>query len=176
MNCKRAKTEIALWAGGDLEPESARSLQRHLAICPRCREHRDNLQHSLQLLQETQSATVTETRESIWPALARHLPTHDEIRRAERLNRWLPAAAALVASLALIAFTADRRPTENVTRRGLDGVPFETTPIQLDPTPSWQPSQVEGPPRRGRRRPDPFRELYPWEQGDPFGDPNDLPR
>lgn len=117
MNCKRARTEIALWAGDDLGEQTAEPLERHLALCGECREYRRQMASSVRVLQAPQRPPAAELHDSVWPGLADRLPSQDETRRADSLNRWLPAAAVAVACLAVIAFTSEVEPR----RQDLDG-------------------------------------------------------
>lgn len=110
MNCKRARTEIALWAGDDLDEQAAGPLLRHLALCLECREYRRQMVSSVHVLQEPEGPCSVELHDSVWPGLAGRLPSRDEARQADRLNRWLPAAAVAVACLAVIVFTSEAEP------------------------------------------------------------------
>jgi hypothetical protein len=43
IKCRQARSDAALWAGGDLDAEGMLQLERHLAVCPDCRRYRDDL-------------------------------------------------------------------------------------------------------------------------------------
>ena len=119
MNCKRARTEIALWAGDDLDEQIAGPLKRHVAICAECREYRRQMVSSVHVLQEPQRPRAAKLHDSVWPGLAGRLPSPDETRRGDRLNRWLPAVAVAVACLAVIAFTSEADPRRQDLNGGL---------------------------------------------------------
>lgn len=109
MNCTRAKSEIALWAGGDLDDRQIAQLERHVAVCPDCREYRQRMSGSLQVLQNPVVSEPSSLHDSVWPGVESRLSMQSQLeaRRAERLNRWLPAAAIAAACLAVIAFTSE---------------------------------------------------------------------
>lgn len=169
MNCTRAKSHIALWAGGDLDDRQVAQLERHVAVCPDCREYRQRMAGSLQVLQNPASGESSSLHDSVWPGVESRLAVQSQIeaRRAERLNRWLPAAAIAAACLAVIAFTTEpaRQP------RTLQG---ELLPGDLQPWESLVPGKgsfVVGPGSsdqevdRGIREFDPnaprFKPLWP---------------
>jgi hypothetical protein len=112
MNCTRAKSEIALWAGGDLDDRQIAQLERHVAVCPDCREYRQRMSGSLQVLHNPGVSESSGLHDSVWPGVESRLSVQSQIeaRRAERLNRWLPAAAIAAACLAVIAFTSEPAP------------------------------------------------------------------
>jgi len=109
MNCTRAKSDIALWAGGDLDDRTAMPLERHVAVCPECRDYRQRMSGSLQVLHEPALAAPCNLQDSVWPDVESRLSrqSQSEAQKAERLNRWLPAAAIAAACLAVIAFTSE---------------------------------------------------------------------
>ncbi len=51
INCRRTRRLLALWAGNDLEQRECRVAERHLAVCPGCREVWGRLQQSQQVLE-----------------------------------------------------------------------------------------------------------------------------
>lgn len=109
MNCTRARSEIALWAGGDVDDRDAAQLERHVALCAECREYRRRMVGSVQMLQEPAFPVAYNLQESVWPNVEARLSVQSrvEARRAERLNRRLPAVAVAVACLAVIALTSE---------------------------------------------------------------------
>jgi anti-sigma factor RsiW len=60
MNCGDWEERIALYAGGDLRPEEAAGLERHLAECAGCQLLLSGLRESLRLLREAHAEPVEE--------------------------------------------------------------------------------------------------------------------
>ncbi|MBT4865249.1 MAG: zf-HC2 domain-containing protein [Planctomycetaceae bacterium] len=129
MNCTRARSEIALWVGGDVDEREAVQLQRHLALCPECRAYRCRMKGSLQMLQEPASPTAYNLHDSVWPNVESRLSVQSRVEadRVERLNRWLPAAAIAAACLAVIAITSEPQPRN----QRLDGEPLPSDLVIL---------------------------------------------
>jgi hypothetical protein len=100
---------------------------------------------SVHVLQVPGRPRAAESHDSVWPGLAGRLPSRDETRQADRLNRWLPAAAVAVACLAVIAFTSEAEPRRQDLTGGL--IPAGLFDFQTVP---------EG------RSPVPVGENYPW--------------
>ncbi|MEX0718176.1 MAG: zf-HC2 domain-containing protein [Planctomycetaceae bacterium] len=118
MHCKRAKTEIALWVGNDLDAVSIGRLQRHLAICPSCREHWQGMTSSLRALHDSgDSLLLDELHEpkrapsppSVWPAVAVRLASPDFQGPAGRFNGWIPAIAVAAIFLAMVSIANTAR-------------------------------------------------------------------
>ena len=71
--------------GGDLGVEDRRTIERHLAACPGCREHRSELAGALGALAVAAGALpVVPDAPSLWPALERRIAAHQASRRFER--------------------------------------------------------------------------------------------
>jgi len=112
MNCKRARTDVALGVGGDLDDTASQMLERHLATCPECRKYRRQMEAGLRTLYGPSNISTHDLSDSVWPGLLKRLPSREEIHRSNRFNGWLPAAAVLTACLAVVALTTgpDPRP------------------------------------------------------------------
>jgi len=112
MNCKRAKTEIALWVGQDLDEHSQFALERHLAECPDCRSHRKRMQRAMNALQGEESVPAGENPSSentlsrLWPEVAVRSASFEDDRRAGRgrFNGWVPATAVMAACILLTLY------------------------------------------------------------------------
>jgi hypothetical protein len=144
-NCTRAKRDIALWVGSDLDDQEVAALRRHLACCECCREHWRQMKRSLQSLQEPGEFEPAERAESVWPALAGRLPSREAFRRADEFNGWLPATVVAAACLAVLVFVRSGPPTH---RRSL-----EQQGLQLGGGGYSAPVfRVDGPPRDVRLR------------------------
>ncbi|MEX0702681.1 MAG: hypothetical protein WD069_11345 [Planctomycetales bacterium] len=143
MHCKRARVEIALWAGNDLDAVSIGRLQRHLATCPCCRDHWRDMKSSLRALHES-SDTLVETAgegarpESVWPAVAVRLAAPDFRGPAGRFNGWVPAIAVAAIFLAMVtlANTARRPATYGEMYGSPYAIPVQNVDWQLFPGPA----------------------------------------
>jgi len=118
LSCRKTRRLLALSAGNDFEVVPSAETQRHLAICPHCRETWQGLRRSQQVLERVSAARVAgespavadQPREgtwpaSIWPGVARHLRVIDEQWAAPNWRGWLPTAALAAACLAVIVVT-----------------------------------------------------------------------
>lgn len=113
MNCKRAKSLIALCVGGDLDKANTQLMRQHVDQCPACREYGDNLRESLSVLQEL-NVVERSPDESCWPRVAAQLRQQ---RPAVIADPWSPtrflvpllgvAAAAIVVVSFVIAPGSD---------------------------------------------------------------------
>ncbi|MEX1231301.1 MAG: zf-HC2 domain-containing protein [Planctomycetaceae bacterium] len=130
MNCKLAEQNLALWVGGDLDETSVRELEEHLALCSECRAAGRRLKSAQRVLvkashvetvRSVKSAPAAKSKSagkiqiqslraqskegqdvSIWPNVARSLRALEARKRKQRFNGWIPAAAVIVACLAII--------------------------------------------------------------------------
>jgi hypothetical protein len=121
LSCRKTRHRLALSAGSDLEELLPAQTQRHLAVCPRCRETWQGLRHSQQVLErlsvarmEDEGAVVSEAgaeraqgseRRSIWPGVAQYLGVIDEQAAAPNWRGWLPSGALAAACLAVVLVT-----------------------------------------------------------------------
>ena len=110
MNCRRAKQNIALFAGNDLDGLSARELRRHIKECPACADHWRKMKSSVAVLQ-TPSGESRPIGDSVWPGLAVRLPEQRETRPADRFNGWAPALAVVAACVLMLFFSQSSAPT-----------------------------------------------------------------
>src|SRR5690348_433576 len=89
-NCRKTRHRLALSAGIDFEERPSLETQRHLAICPHCREVWQRLRDSQRLLErlsvarfEGESPAVSDgpqgpERASVWNGMAQHLRLIDK--------------------------------------------------------------------------------------------------
>lgn len=107
MNCRRAQSNIALWAGNDLDETDLPCLQRHLEACPECREYKEQMHALMQLVEEcplrdeVDEASKSAVEHSLWPSLSTRL-VETPPRRSDRFNGWVPAVAVAVVCLAMV--------------------------------------------------------------------------
>lgn len=104
MHCKRAKLEIALWVGDDLDGNASDELKHHLSECAPCRQHRDRLKSSLKPLHDSDAASMFSINDSLWPNLLTQLPKRPADSEPSEFNGWLPALAVCAACLAIMTF------------------------------------------------------------------------
>jgi len=65
MNCKRAKQELALSAGNDLDPMTEQELRRHLNECPECQNRWNRLRTTTAVLQRAAAEDVVNSWERL---------------------------------------------------------------------------------------------------------------
>ena len=109
MNCRRAKLEIALWVGDDLDSRATDGLKRHLTECAPCRTHWQKLKLGLKPLQNSGSSVMFSIDDSLWPSLLTQLPDRPAEPQPTEFNGWLPAVAVCAACLAIVAFWQQNR-------------------------------------------------------------------
>lgn len=181
MNCRQAKSELALWVGGDLTESSALELERHVAVCPSCRTLREGLSASHTALQAAAAAPVlrpaheestTARREanrprpasdsSIWPAVSARI-TRSEQSRSQRFNGWVPAMAVSAACVAIL-FVAAQNATQST--RGFRS-PDDSWQQPIPLTPAVGPPRISSPNTNGIDRDITFPQAVPFDRPDP---------
>jgi hypothetical protein len=88
--CEWVRARLPLWVaagddpaevggeGSDLSVEDRRSLDRHLAACPACRQHRTALEQALgALIGAAAVAPIPPDTPSLWPALEQRIQAYD---------------------------------------------------------------------------------------------------
>src|SRR4051794_3033856 len=102
-DCRQAKAEIALQAGGDaVDPATSELLQSHLAECRDCRIYVAEMTASLEVLQACAVQWLPASRKtSLWPGVAARLPASVRPSAAARFNVWVPTAAMATACAAM---------------------------------------------------------------------------
>jgi hypothetical protein len=114
MNCSRAQSDIALWAGNDLDESSLSCLRRHLAACPACRGYLAEMQALMQLVddcplrEEADQASQEAVEDSLWPSLSTRLVALP-VPRGDRFNGWLPAVTVAVVCLVMVLVASPPR-------------------------------------------------------------------
>lgn len=103
-DCRQAKAEIALKAGGDaIDPLAGELLESHLDDCSHCRRYFAEMTASLESLQvcAAESPRPALSR-SLWPGIAAQLPRTASLTASARFNFWVPTAAMAAACAAMI--------------------------------------------------------------------------
>ncbi len=98
---ERARQQIALLAGDDLEGEEQAEAQQSVTICPDCRDHLLRLRGCLDILDRTGRSAETVSGPSLWPALEPRLQPI-AVRRSDQFNGWVPALSMAAACIALL--------------------------------------------------------------------------
>jgi len=151
MNCRDARSDIALYAGGDLDDAArVRELRRHVAGCAACRERYHSLKGALKLLGSVQTPETESTWKSagsLWPKIRRELsrpPQPTGALALQQLRHWSPFVAATAACvLMLIALRGDApAPGGTVSPRGLQLTP----PLAVRPEQSSRSETAPGRP------------------------------
>lgn len=116
MECKRFETLIAQYVEGDLPAGKARMVERHLAVCPGCREFARGLrlsQNALKMLghDEAPSASLDRVRAKVMRSVA-----GEPVRRS--VYRWQFAlAVAVVIAVAAAVLWHSRQSRSPVVSR-----------------------------------------------------------
>jgi predicted anti-sigma-YlaC factor YlaD len=100
MNCKQAKTQVALLTGNDLEPAALADVRNHLGQCVSCRQHFEKLSSCLEVLQAPPRGFNPED-ESLWPKLSVRLASPNAGQKPHRLSGWAPTLAVAAACTAM---------------------------------------------------------------------------
>lgn len=134
MTCENARRDLPLLGTGELEPRIEAALWRHLDECAACRDHRDEERALDEVLSRWRTAGA---RRDISPeVLAAAAEVAPEARPPGAFTRSLGplfAAAAVLASLALLPFLRSGRPAPGrqdrdfaIARAEFDPVPIGT--------------------------------------------------
>lgn len=165
-NCKRARVQIALQVGQDLDELEERQLRRHVAVCPDCREHQQRLKVDYAVLQECGGDGDCGPPRSVWPAVSeRIVMLQRESALQYRFNGWVPAAVVTAASLLMFVFTGS--PSTRQWDEGEDNVAVQS----LIPIPA-QPVAEPGPWRASPYAAPRGRDIRQFQAGFPQGGPS----
>jgi hypothetical protein len=105
LSCRNIRRQLSLRAGNDLEPHECAALERHLAVCPACRQAGEQFQQSQRVIEQVGRAEVPDRESTVWPAVSRHLSSIDRQTLAPSWRDWLPAGAVAAACVSLISLT-----------------------------------------------------------------------
>jgi hypothetical protein len=141
MNCKQAKSQVALLIGNDLEPSALADVRGHLGQCVSCRQHFDKLSSCLEVLQAPPRGYNSED-ESLWPKLSVRLASPSAGQKPHRLSGWGPSLAVAAACTAMFWVASQHwTPTGSVEQAVPGGMVY----------PASQPFRPDGSPVENRR-------------------------
>lgn len=127
MNCKQAHDDIALYVGNDLSDTAVQRLERHLAQCPSCKKHYQNMSESWKMLRESgDQLLVSSLHDSVWPDVSVQLAKNH--RERHKFNGWIPATAVLAASF-IIFLVSDFSVQQPVNTSPSMPASFNSNPI-----------------------------------------------
>lgn len=131
VKCRRVRKVLALWAGNDVELHEQVSAERHMAMCPGCREHWTMLQTGQQVLEQARliPAGSTEPVRSVWPEVQRQIRTLQAEPESPAWHGWLPMGALAAACLAVILTTSPMFSPGAGNMAGRSNVIYETQPV-----------------------------------------------
>jgi predicted anti-sigma-YlaC factor YlaD len=138
--------QLPLWVEGDLSPETAAAVDRHLAGCPECREAADRLRQSQAWLREAlaspfDAADQDRLRQTVMERL-RTEPLPSAARRVALAPALLAAAAVLV-----VAVLTWNRPQGKAAPNSMAGSTPGSTPESATGTPEVPAPAQPLPPR-----------------------------
>ena len=151
MNCKQAKTHVALLIGNDLEPAALADVRNHLGQCVSCRQHFEKLSSCLEVLQAPPRGYSPE-EESLWPKLSVQLASPTTGQKPHRLNGWAPSLAVAAACTAMFWIASKHwSPTGSVEQAVPNGMVYPASqqiPLRPDGMPAESPREFQFAPRR----------------------------
>lgn len=134
MNCTEMHEQLPLLVSGDLTPDAATALEKHLAGCAVCRQEQRELREAIRLLQACPAPAVRVNTAQIYATAA--------LQQGRRLRRWRRFAGVAAALAALLLLTLGLRVDVRITASAL------TLTWGAQPLPQPQP-----PPVQARREP-----------------------
>ena len=152
MPCKRAKTQIALLVGQDLEETAQYEVERHLAECPDCRGYRVELGRTFEVFERMGTVVSADPEPSLWPDVAQRISRIQKTRPSVQRTNWTPLVAIAAACL-FVAFLASYEPSNDYND--------VLRPVRVVPTaPAYSQPFYEAPAPRSQ---DPFMVAEPSE-------------
>jgi len=152
MNCHGMEERISLYAGGDLRPEEAAGVERHVAECAGCQLLLSGLWESLRLLREAHCEPVDEAH---FAAVRARVMSRIERGRSPWWRQvWVYAAAVAVVALLVVAVRPVRKSAPVPLPRVATSVGGAAAPVRGRPPgrPALPPRNSAGKVRPARRR------------------------
>lgn len=145
MNCRHARSDLALWVGRDLTDTQRREeLRRHVSHCPECRSHFARLKQTLRVLEQADETPTYDAAASLWPELSGRIQHRAASRGpTSRFNGWFPFVA-MTAACALLVVVMETRPAQRPTP-AISPIPRDFL-IPWRPVPSYEPVRHWQPP------------------------------
>jgi len=128
MNCNEWEERIALHASGDLSPDEAVPVERHLSACADCRGFIEELREDLRLLRLAHAQPIAEAH--FTAVRARVLERLNVTRRPWWRGRWVYGLAALAAVLAIVMATRSKQIPAGVAPDQASVAPVQAAPVQ----------------------------------------------
>ena len=125
MNCKQAKSQVALLIGNDLGSDRvAGRTQPPRPTRVGCQQHFERLSSCLEVLAGSSPRSWNSEQESLWPKLSVRLASPNAGQKPHRLSGWAPTLAVAAACTAMFWVASSqwvarpvRRSTGNVQRK-----------------------------------------------------------
>jgi hypothetical protein len=180
MNCKQAKSHVALLIGNDLEPAALADVRSHLGQCVSCRQHFEKLSSCLEVLQAPPRGYSPEA-ESLWPKLSVRLASPIIGQKPHRLSGWAPSLAVAAACTAMFWIASKQLiPSGSVEQTVPPGRVYPASqqiPLRLDGTPAENQPEFQIRSRAQKPLGDQSGTMEPREQGSnnklvPVNDPS----
>ncbi|MBS0261336.1 MAG: zf-HC2 domain-containing protein [Planctomycetes bacterium] len=134
--CRKTRHLLALSAGNDVDAREVVGLERHLAVCPQCRELQQELRHSQQILEAVQPAGAMADQDftSVWSGVSRQIRRLEQQPTSHDWRNWMPTLTLAAACLALmVGVVMPMRPSGGSSilnnNNGIMSGPLPTDPI-----------------------------------------------
>ncbi|HTS28951.1 MAG TPA: zf-HC2 domain-containing protein [Bryobacteraceae bacterium] len=138
MNCKDWEERLALYAGGDLPPDQAAAVERHLGECPGCQLFSSGLKEAGQRLAEWHGEPLPAAHFAA--VRARVLAELERQRRPFWRRGWAyGVAAAVMAALLVLLAVKPRPPVLQPPAVAIDRHPQPAAPEPAADRPAPQP-------------------------------------
>lgn len=129
MNCQDAKRLMALHIGqDDADVSDWESVRRHASLCLDCRKHYRGLKQTMSVLENADTESTYEVRDSLWPEIESRLDQSKTARHSRSARNWTPLISFTVASvlfLMVAAFQPDTQHRHGELQHSLKGMgPF----------------------------------------------------
>jgi hypothetical protein len=136
MNCKRARTKIALFVGDDLDVAAKKDLKGHLSVCQPCRQYWQEMKTTLRALHNPwgdPGEGNPQPDKSLWPRLAARLPRRTPRQRQTPFNGWIAGGSVAAACCVLIAYAVTYQSPEPAPNLAVPatsfGLPLQGAPV-----------------------------------------------
>lgn len=101
MKCKTARQKISLLVGDDLSQNEIEPVQEHIAECPPCQKHVENMLDSSDVLTIYRAEALSQRQSSVWESVVEQLPPQPDSARASG-RRQIRQSILVVAAVVVI--------------------------------------------------------------------------